>query len=534
MKFRLTLFILALSHLSFAQTIYHVVIPATNCYLIPPVDFEAAQGFSGFQHLGSGALIMVNEILAPFPAISAGLTAEALKSKNMNLLDRQEVYLTNTKATLITVTQPDEGVVKFKQMLLFGDDQKTILISGIYPESLPEMGAVIRKSLLSTIYEEGPPFKFLEAVNFSIRIPGSHFKLSRYLGGSLIYTVDGKLPTARPWLIASSSAGKIPIEDQKQYCLDQLKKLQEAPSGLPREVNQIQIDDLQGYEIIADGKNKNGAAELTYQATLFDKSGANYTIAGLAAEEPEINLRRFRNIAKTIKRGSLKTKARTDPTDTVFSYLDSEHKETTAENATYYQQVWKDGGRWIAHSHFILGERETTAAFSDDSLTTKEGSYSRWYVHGQIADSANYLAGKLDGPQAWYFENGQKSEEGIYKAGKPESVKFWREDGNPDTSGVSGEVMPTYKGNLSDYLINTLRYPEHARDRGLGGRAVIQFYISKHGKIMKPVVCRSSGVVDLDNEAFRVISIMPEWHPAMSHNRPIEMVFTMPVTFRLD
>jgi hypothetical protein len=73
-------------------------------------------------------------------------------------------------------------------------------------------------------------------------------------------------------------------------------------SNKPKEINAIQIGNLQGYEIVADGKNKNTKNALIYQVMLFDETGECFTVVGMANEDLEGNLKSFRDIAKTFAR----------------------------------------------------------------------------------------------------------------------------------------------------------------------------------------------------------------------------------------
>jgi hypothetical protein len=58
---------------------------------------------------------------------------------------------------------------------------------------------------------------------------------------------------------------------------------------------------LPGFEIIGDGKNKDGNTILLYQVMLFDKQGFYYILLGQAQENRVKNLASFKKIASTFK-----------------------------------------------------------------------------------------------------------------------------------------------------------------------------------------------------------------------------------------
>lgn len=302
MKIKFFLFLLAVSNLVFGQTENHKVIPGTKCSLIPPSGFVSATNFSGFQNNESGASIMVSEIPAPMQTIIEGFTADALKAKGMTLIDKETIEFNNSKATYIKVSQQANGTTYLKQILIFGDSKKTVLVNGIYPEASKNIEADIKTSLLSSSYNENQNENPLDAAKFKIDVSGTDFKLTKYISGSLIYTTDGQIPSEKPTLIVGNSIAKVSNENQKQYCIDRLKKLPRGESNTVKEINPIQIDNLQGYEIVADGKSKDLNNELVYLVMLFSDPGDYFIIVGKATEDLENNLKSFKNITKTFKR----------------------------------------------------------------------------------------------------------------------------------------------------------------------------------------------------------------------------------------
>ncbi len=302
MKLTLPLFLLVVSNIVFEQTENHKAIPGTKCSLVPPKDFVASTTFSGFQHSKYGASIMVTEMPAPMQSITESFTEAGLKSKGMTLIDKQEIDFNNSKAQLVIISQPANGTLYLKQVLIFGDSQKTILVNGIYPEKNKHIEGEIKKSILSTSFNENQQSNPLDAVAFTIDVKGTDFKLASYMMSSLTYTTDGNIPTEHPLLIVGNSIAKVSTANEKQYCIDRLKKLPRGEQNTVKEINPIQIDNLKGYEIIANGKNKDSKAEIIYQVMLFGDADNYFIIIGMATENFDANLNTFKNIAKTFKR----------------------------------------------------------------------------------------------------------------------------------------------------------------------------------------------------------------------------------------
>jgi hypothetical protein len=302
MKNRLLLAFLFLGQIAFGQTGKHLKVSGTKCSLIPPSGFVAATTFSGFQNAETGASIMINELPAPYQSLVAGFTAEALKSRGMTLIKNETIDFNGSKATLINLTQSANGTTYLKQMLVFGDTKGTVLVNGIYPEASKNIEVQIKDALLSTVYNNSQNDNPLEAATFTIEIKDTDFKLIKYMSGSLLYSTDGKIPTEKPTLIVGNSIAKVPSQNQKKYAEERLKKLPRGELNVVKEIREITIDNLKGFEIVANGKTKDDKTELVYQVMLFNENGDYYIIVGQSQEDFEKYLESFKKITKTFKR----------------------------------------------------------------------------------------------------------------------------------------------------------------------------------------------------------------------------------------
>lgn len=97
------------------------------------------------------------------------------------------------------------------------------------------------------------------------------------------------------------------------------------------------------------------------------------------------------------------------------------------------------------------------------------------------------------------------------------------------------EEMPAFPGGdraLIRYLSENLRYPSLALESRIEGLVVVQFIIDEKGQISAPSVLRGIGG-GCDEEAVRVVSLMPVWKPGKQRNRPVRVRYNLPVRFQL-
>ncbi len=285
-----------------AQTAERKIIPGTKCSMIPPAGFEVATNFSGFQKADLQASIMVTELNTAAQTLIDGFTAEALQTRGMTLLEKKKITFHQAPAAYITVSQSLSNTPYLKQMLIFGNAEVTILVNGIYPEAHKNIEKDIRQALLSTTYNVNQNDDPLAAVPFTIDVSHSEFKLAKYMVGSLIFTTDGKLPSAKPMLMVGTAMSTEPVADRKTFAIQRLKNLPGGQASEVKEVQPVQIDGLDGYEIRASGKNQAGEPELVYQTMLFPEEGGYFILVGMTTEQPEANLATFKRIARTFRR----------------------------------------------------------------------------------------------------------------------------------------------------------------------------------------------------------------------------------------
>lgn len=95
------------------------------------------------------------------------------------------------------------------------------------------------------------------------------------------------------------------------------------------------------------------------------------------------------------------------------------------------------------------------------------------------------------------------------------------------------EQMPSFKGNVNQWLSQNLTYPAVAAENGIQGRVIVNFVVEKDGSISNVQVVRSVDPA-LDREAVNVVKRMPKWNPGMNNGQPARVKFTLPVTFKLQ
>ena len=107
---------------------------------------------------------------------------------------------------------------------------------------------------------------------------------------------------------------------------------------------------------------------------------------------------------------------------------------------------------------------------------------------------------------------------------------------NDEVFGSSGH-MPSFPGGnaaLMRFISEHVVYPEEAAKNKLEGKVIVQFIVEETGKVGEVKVVRSVSE-ELDNEAVRVIKLLPDFSPGRNaKGEPQRVWYTIPVIFKIQ
>ena len=95
------------------------------------------------------------------------------------------------------------------------------------------------------------------------------------------------------------------------------------------------------------------------------------------------------------------------------------------------------------------------------------------------------------------------------------------------------QIEPQFPGgqdSLQAFLQDNLIYPENAKREHIEGKVYVGFLVDRNGKIQKPRIL-STASEELDNEALRVVGLMPDWIPGTKGGMPADVQYVLPLEF---
>jgi len=98
------------------------------------------------------------------------------------------------------------------------------------------------------------------------------------------------------------------------------------------------------------------------------------------------------------------------------------------------------------------------------------------------------------------------------------------------------EEMPAFPGGEPErnkFLAENIQYPQQATENGIQGTVYVSFVVDSKGNVTDVKILRGIGG-GCDEEALRVVRMMPKWHPGKQNGKNVRVLFNMPIYFKLQ
>jgi protein TonB len=98
------------------------------------------------------------------------------------------------------------------------------------------------------------------------------------------------------------------------------------------------------------------------------------------------------------------------------------------------------------------------------------------------------------------------------------------------------EVMPEFAGGadaMRKFMQRNLRFPRLALANAVSGKVFVAFTVLASGEIADVQILKGLGY-GTDEEAARVVKLMPAWTPGRQNSHPVAVRYTLPITFSYE
>jgi TonB family protein len=223
--------------------------------------------------------------------------------------------------------------------------------------------------------------------------------------------------------------------------------------------------------------------------------------------------------------------------DTIF--LNQNYNELySSKNAKYYKiikYVDADSLKATNSIYFLNGNLHSEDNYSDYTNRILDGKSKEWNEEGKLLKIINYKLDKKDGELITYWENDTIKRIDNYINDSLLNGKCYNINGE-EIEYFDYFIFPQFpggKGELIKFLSKEIIYPRSALENDISGKVLVQFNVKLDGTIYN-IKIKESVDNDLDNEAIRVVQLMPKWNPGLLDGTPVNVSFTLPVKFTIQ
>jgi protein TonB len=88
---------------------------------------------------------------------------------------------------------------------------------------------------------------------------------------------------------------------------------------------------------------------------------------------------------------------------------------------------------------------------------------------------------------------------------------------------------------LAKFLRKNFKYPRNAQRMGITGKVYLRFVVRKTGAIDEVTVLKGiANCNECNEEAMRLVRMMPNWAPAQQNGNAVNVYFSLPITFTIE
>lgn len=202
-----------------------------------------------------------------------------------------------------------------------------------------------------------------------------------------------------------------------------------------------------------------------------------------------------------------------------------------------------------------------------DEYGNKIGDWKKYSDGGFLTSHFKYVNNKIEGEAFNYFDstNLQVFQKMLYKndkiqgevisfdkKGEQEKKEFYNNGELIRTEHLSPYIFRNAQfyepncenldslsnfncsiNNLMKFLSKNIKYPAKARLNGAEGKNLVKFIVDKDGSL-KDIEIYDAICQPMNDEIYRLFSIMPKWKPGTKNGEPVKTHFLLPIQFKLQ
>jgi hypothetical protein len=181
-----------------------------------------------------------------------------------------------------------------------------VIITATFPKEFEnELSEKLKASILTATWDREKNISPTEGLNFTVSEKGD-LKLAKRFINMLAFTKGGIFPEKaidNPFFTVGQSVSKFEIDDTEAFARSRILQTASITGIEIERSSNVTIDNLNGYEIVATGKDKQSDQTVMIYQTILFESQSYYIMVGLiSSRQREAYLAAFKEMAGSFKR----------------------------------------------------------------------------------------------------------------------------------------------------------------------------------------------------------------------------------------
>ena len=144
------------------------------------------------------------------------------------------------------------------------------------------------------------------------------------------------------------------------------------------------------------------------------------------------------------------------------------------------------------------------------------------------------IADEISLPEQLFVDSLAMKKESEIEIPEEDYLNYSNEPEHPEPIYTEAETMPQYPGGTTElirFIYRHIEYPSVALKQRIQGRVWCSFIVNKDGSLSDIQI--EKGVYSfLDDEAVRVLKLMPNWIPGKEKGEPVRVKVYIPIVFK--
>jgi hypothetical protein len=270
-------------------------VPGTTVELAPPEGFQLSKFFPGFEQQQTGATILVTEMPIPKAenAIAQLSSAQALKTRGMDLIESKDMTIDGRPAKLLLVSQFAQGIQFLKWIAVMGVGDRALLATASFPEAqAAKLKEPLRQAILQLRWTTSAAVQTFEGLTFDFK-PVGDLEVSGRILNAVILTRKGAkmpLPATEPIMVLGSALtilgsglGRVTKQDLSAFSRLRLRQTTEIAGFVETSGNAKTLAGQPAFELVATGYDRKTRIPLTVYQTIIVTDETYYILQGIVS-----------------------------------------------------------------------------------------------------------------------------------------------------------------------------------------------------------------------------------------------------------